>query len=57
MIMKKSYVPIACGAKIYNVLESDIRKVYFMKRKKTPIIPRRMDNFTFKMTLKDNDER
>ncbi len=38
--MKKSYVPILCGKKVYNVLELDIRKVYFMKKKKAPAIPK-----------------
>ena len=55
--MKKSYVPIVCGAKIYNLLESDIRKVYFMKRKKTPMVPRRMGNLPLTLTVKENAER
>lgn len=38
--MKSSYVPIHCGRKIYKVLEQDIRKVYFMKKKILPVIPK-----------------
>jgi len=41
--MKKSCVPIYCDHRIHNVLELDIKKVYFMKKKRTPPIPKHQE--------------
>lgn len=38
--MKMVFVPIVCNRKVYKVFELDLKKVFFMKRRKTPQIPK-----------------